>query len=68
MEKADSIQHIEREPASPDSEKGETRNVYPMNEEDYVVTFKTWIVVSILASAYGVSSIFIPFTNFQAGL
>ena len=38
-------------------EKGiETRNVYPLNDEDYVVTFKTWIVVTIMASAYGVST------------
>jgi hypothetical protein len=29
-------------------------NTYPINDEDYEVTFKTWIVVAILASAYGV--------------
>jgi hypothetical protein len=29
-------------------------NAYPINDEDYEVTFKTWIVVAILASAYGV--------------
>lgn len=29
-------------------------NAYPVNDDDYEVTFKTWIVVAILASAYGV--------------
>jgi hypothetical protein len=29
-------------------------NAYPINDEDYEVTFKTWVVVVILASAYGV--------------
>ena len=32
------------------------RPAYPMSDEDYVVTFKTWVVVTILASAYGVSA------------
>jgi len=37
-------------------EKGiAAKNAYPLNDEDYVVTFKTWIVVTILASAYGVN-------------
>jgi hypothetical protein len=36
-------------------EKGVTpANAYPINDDDYEVTFKTWIVVAILASAYGV--------------
>ena len=48
---------------SSDSEKGARQQlVYPMSDEDYVVTFKTWIVVTILASAYGVS--YIEFKSF----
>jgi hypothetical protein len=36
-------------------EKGVGPNdTYPLRDEDYVVTFKTWVVVTILASAYGV--------------
>ena len=46
---------------SSNEEKGErSTNVYPMRDEDYVVTFKTWIVVTILASAYGVSFWIVP--------
>lgn len=61
-EKIDNIvQHNEKDLSqSGDSgeEKGiQPKNVYPMNDEDYIVTFKTWIVVTILASAYGVSPI-----------
>lgn len=57
-EKSDAIQQIEREPSSADSEKGVAQNAYPINDEDYVVTFKTWIVVTILASAYGVRTVY----------
>jgi hypothetical protein len=53
MEKDDNIRHIERQPSSHDSEKDPQR-AYPLEDEDYVVTFKTWVVVTILASAYGV--------------
>lgn len=28
---------------------GKPGPVYPMSDEDYVVTFKTWVVVTILA-------------------
>jgi len=38
-------------------EKGQPprdNGAYPSRDEDYVVTFKTWIVVTVLASAYGV--------------
>jgi hypothetical protein len=48
---------------SSSEEKGEvarSANAYPMEDEDYVVTFKTWIVVTILASAYGVSFWIVP--------
>lgn len=58
------IRHIERDEAShvsSNEEKGVVPpNVYPMRDEDYVVTFKTWIVVTILASAYGVSFWIVP--------
>jgi hypothetical protein len=62
MESKDiSLQHGENEQdtsISSDSEKGARQQiVYPMRDEDYVVTFKTWVVVTILASAYGVSFI-----------
>jgi len=30
---------------------------YPQSDADIRVTFKTWVVVSVLASAYGVSSL-----------
>jgi hypothetical protein len=35
-------------------EKGQNPAAYPLNDDDYVVTFKTWVVVFIMASAYGV--------------
>jgi hypothetical protein len=54
MEKADTVEHIEQQ-SSADSEKAVPQPAFPVNEEDYEVTFKTWIVVTILASAYGVS-------------
>ena len=56
-EKIDPVQHIERQNSSDDSEKAIPQTTYPLNDEDYVVTFKTWVVVTILASAYGVSII-----------
>lgn len=56
--KENAVQHIERDNGSneADSEKAVPQTVYPMTDEDYVVTTKTWVVVTILASAYGVSS------------
>jgi hypothetical protein len=54
MEKEDTVEHTEHHGSS-DSEKAVDQPSYPVNEEDYEVTFKTWIVVTILASAYGVS-------------
>lgn len=38
-----------------DVEKSRTAATYPVNDEDYVVTAKTWTVVIVLACAYGVS-------------
>lgn len=35
-------------------EKHLEQGIYPTRDEDIVVTFKTWIVVFIMASAYGV--------------
>jgi hypothetical protein len=60
MEKADTVEHIEQQSSS-DSEKAVPQPTFPVNEEDYEVTFKTWIVVTILASAYGVSPYHITF-------
>lgn len=54
------VDHIDVADSSRSSdlgEKGVAKNAYPLNDEDYVVTFKTWIVVAIMASAYGVSMI-----------
>jgi Na+/melibiose symporter-like transporter len=54
----DSSSHI-----SSNEEKGvqaPNPSAYPTRDEDYVVTFKTWIVVAILASAYGVSFWIVP--------
>ena len=62
VEKTD-VRQAERDASSHVSsseEKGEQRAAYPMRDEDYVVTFKTWIVVTILASAYGVSFWIVP--------
>lgn len=56
MEKEDTVQHVEGPTSASDSEKGVPNNTLPINDEDYEVTFKTWVVVTILASAYGVSS------------
>jgi hypothetical protein len=62
MDQKPSIEQAERERqdgshSTDTEEKGVApRNVYPIADEDYVVTFKTWIVVTILASAYGVST------------
>jgi hypothetical protein len=63
MEDKDSaIRQIEDDnDASSNEEKGVApANVYPMRDDEYVVTFKTWIVVAILASAYGVSFWIVP--------
>ena len=63
QEKTD-IRQAERDAASHESSNEEkavqAENVYPMRDEDYVVTFKTWIVVTILASAYGFSFWIVP--------
>ncbi|KAF2704725.1 hypothetical protein K504DRAFT_472070 [Pleomassaria siparia CBS 279.74] len=59
MDKADTVDHIEHYSAS-DSEKAVSQPAYPVNEEDYEVTFKTWVVVTILASAYGISFWIVP--------
>jgi len=59
MEKADTVEHVEQQSSS-DSEKAVRQPTFPVNEEDYEVTFKTWIVVTILASAYGVSPYHVP--------
>jgi hypothetical protein len=58
-QKDQAVDHIDRDNTSHSTyseEKGVApKEVYPLQDEDYVVTFKTWIVVTILASAYGVS-------------
>jgi hypothetical protein len=58
-QKDEVVDHVERDNFSHSTnseEKGVApKEVYPLQDEDYVVTFKTWIVVAILASAYGVS-------------
>lgn len=45
-----------------DDEKavGGTQAYVPQNDEDYEVTFKTWIVVGILAWSYGISFWIVP--------
>lgn len=52
------ISEVENDRSSRSGDSGEKRavpaNTYSVNNEDYEVTFKTWIVVVILASAYGV--------------
>jgi hypothetical protein len=56
--KETTIGQMENDHSSHSSDLGEKGaapvNAYPMSDEDYVVTFKTWIVVTVLASAYGV--------------
>ncbi|KAH7033240.1 fungal trichothecene efflux pump [Microdochium trichocladiopsis] len=52
------VDHVERHS---DSEKGERRGSYiPQSNEDYEVTFKTWIVVGILSASYGLSFWIVP--------
>lgn len=48
------VDHHDAEHASDPGDKeekamGATGPVYPMSDEDYEVTFKTWVVVTILA-------------------
>jgi hypothetical protein len=53
-----SVQQHEQGDGGSHSSSAEEKGVapqWPINDEDYVVTFKTWIVVAILASSYGVS-------------
>jgi hypothetical protein len=46
---------------TPDSEQGEKKATYiPQCDDEYNVTFKTWIVVSILSFSYGISFWIIP--------
>jgi hypothetical protein len=52
------VDQVDRDRGSRSSDSGEngvSKETFPLNDEDYVVTVKTWIVVTILASAYGVS-------------
>jgi len=52
------VAHVERHS---DSEKGERRASHiPQNDEDYDVTFKTWLVVGILSASYGLSFWIVP--------
>lgn len=52
------VAHVERHS---DSEKGERRASHiPQNDEDYEVTFKTWLVVGILSASYGLSFWIVP--------
>jgi hypothetical protein len=56
-DKGQTVDHIDRDVGSQSSsaeEKG-VAPVYPLNDDDYVVTAKTWVVVAIMASSYGVS-------------
>jgi Na+/melibiose symporter-like transporter len=63
-DKEHAVRQAERDNSShvsSNEEKGVApANAYPIRDEDYVVTFKTWIVVTILASAYGVSFWIVP--------
>ncbi|KXJ93101.1 fungal trichothecene efflux pump [Microdochium bolleyi] len=55
---AHDVAHVERHS---DSEKGERRDSYiPQNDEDYEVTYKTWLVVGILSASYGLSFWIVP--------
>jgi hypothetical protein len=58
------VEHDHASHSSDSAEKGITpANAYPLNDDDYIVTFKTWIVVSILASAYGVRCTYFTFLS-----
>jgi len=61
IENKDTTTHLEVAQDNASSDPGEKEKalqpVYPLRDEDYVVTTKTWIVVTILASAYGVSTV-----------
>jgi hypothetical protein len=52
------VDQVDRADNGSHSSSAEEKGVapeWPINDDDYVVTFKTWIVVAILASSYGVS-------------
>jgi hypothetical protein len=56
-----SDQHSQTEKTVKDAEKTGNQGTYiPERDEDYVVTWKTWVVVWILAWSYGVSFWIVP--------
>lgn len=49
------MEHVHGSHPGISEDKGDTlANMYPTSDEDYEVAFKTWIVVAIFVSAYGV--------------
>jgi hypothetical protein len=68
MEKQDSnvgnVEHVTDEENVPES----PANWIPGNEEEYNVTFKTWIVVAILSWSYGLSFWVVPPLSAAAGV
>lgn len=54
--------HIEKgKPTTADAEKTAQKSSYlPQSDDDYVVTWKTWVVVWILAWSYGISFWIVP--------
>jgi hypothetical protein len=56
-----SDQHSQTEKPIKDAEKTGDQGTYlPQSDDDYVVTWKTWIVVWILAWSYGISFWIVP--------
>jgi hypothetical protein len=62
--------HIEKEqPTTADAEKTTQRPSYlPQSDDDYVVTWKTWVVVWILAWSYGISFWIVPSASACGGI
>lgn len=59
---SDQHSQVEKEkPVTTDAEKTAQQASYlPQSDDDYVVTWKTWVVVWILAWSYGISFWIVP--------
>lgn len=59
---SDQHSQIEKEqaPVTDPEKKAQQQSYIPQSDEDYVVTWKTWVVVWILAWSYGISFWIVP--------
>jgi hypothetical protein len=56
------VEHATDSEKAVDSEKAEkpVQSYIPQNDDDYDVTWKTWVVVGILSASYGISFWIVP--------